>query len=179
MAIKVGMVSNILKIQRLILFIIILCIGLVGLNHICTDKELQKNLYYIRYEQKDSIDVFFFGNSHASQGYLPMELWNKYGYTAYSMSIPEMPLPLVYYCALDAVKMQHPELLVVDLSAALFYYNDFSYMHRLVDNFTLTTRMKTIKEFVPANKRLEYFYPLYLYHSSSDTDIMVNGALYK
>lgn len=148
------------------------CLGLIVLlmcvNHVLTDKGSKKTIYSLRYEDKDTIDVIFMGNSHANQAFLPMELWNDYGYTAYSMTMMSQTFPLVYYCAEDAIKMQHPEILIVDLFAATSFSNDFNNMHKTIDNLTFWTRMKAIREFVPEDKKTEYKYPLFLYHDRWD-----------
>lgn len=158
------MKGNKKDLHQLLLFVILFFIGLMIVNHILEDKGAKKTLYAIRYEKPDTIDVIFLGNSHANNAFLPMELWDDYGYTAYSMTMMSQTFPLVYYSAEDAIKLQHPELLVVDLFAATSYSNDFDYMHRTVDNLTFSTRMQAIWEFVPEDKRTEYLFPLYLYH---------------
>ena len=151
-------------IHRLLLFVILFFIGLLTVNHILTDKDAKKTLYGIRYEKSDTIDVIILGNSHANNAFLPMELWNDYGYTGYSMTMMAQTFPLVYYSAKDAIKLQHPELLVVDLFAATSYSNNFDNMHKTIDNLTFSTRIQAIQEFVHEEKRMEYLFPLYLYH---------------
>lgn len=161
-----GTLSN--KIIRLLVFLLGLAVLLLCINHILTEKTAKKTLYSLRYEPKNTIDVVFMGNSHANQAFLPMELWNDYGYTAYSMTMMSQTFPLVYYCAEDAIKLQQPDVLVVDLFAATSYSNDFDNMHKTVDNLTFSTRMKAIREFVPEEKKTEYRFPLYLYHDRWD-----------
>lgn len=158
------MKGNKKDIHHLLLFVSLFFIGLMIVNHILEDKAAKKSLYAIRYEKSDTIDVIFLGNSHANNAFLPMELWNDYGYTAYSMTMQSQNFPLVYYSAEDAIKLQHPELLVVDLFAATAYSNNFDNMHRTVDNLTFSTRIQAIQEFVSKDKRAEYLFPLYLYH---------------
>lgn len=153
---------------KLFVFVVLAALGLMAANHILMDKEAKKGIYAIRYEKKDTIDVVFFGNSHANNGFLPMELWDDYGYTAYSMTMMSQTFPLIYYCAEDAVRLQAPELMVVDIFAATSYSNDFDNMHKTVDCLTFPTRMKAIREFVPENKKTEYYFPLYLYHDRWD-----------
>lgn len=146
---------------RLLVFAAIFLVFLMEVNVILEDKVAKKNLYAIRYDERDTIDIILLGNSHANNAFLPMELWDGFGYTAYSMS---QTFPLVYYCAEDAIKLQHPDLLVVDLFAATSVSNDFDNMHKTVDNLTFPTRMQAIEEFVAKEKRTEYRFPLYLYH---------------
>lgn len=157
-----------LNFLKLFVFVALAAFGLMAVNHILTDKVGKKSIYAMRYEEKETIDVVFFGNSHANNGFLPMELWNDYGYTAYSMTMMSQTFPLVYYCAEDALRLQAPELLVVDLFAATSYRNDFDNVHKTVDSLTFPIRMKAIREFVPEDKKTEYYFPLYLYHDRWD-----------
>lgn len=149
---------------RIMLFLIIFLMLLWGVNHILMDKDSKKQMYALRYEPADTIDIIFLGNSHANNAFLPMELWESYGYTAYNFSMMAQTLPLVYYSAEDAIKMQHPKVLVVDLFAATSLDNNFPKVHRTVDNLTFKTRVKAIAEFIPKEKQMEYIFPLYLYH---------------
>ena len=50
-------------------------------NFVLVDKNAKKNMYALRYEEPDIIDVIFLGNSHANNAFLPMDLWENYGYT--------------------------------------------------------------------------------------------------
>lgn len=152
------------RMARLICFSIISLCLFCALNHILTYKDSKKTIYSLRYEKKDSMEVVFFGNSHANNAFLPMELWNEYGYTAYSMSMMAQSFPLVYYCAEDAIRLQHPKLLIVDLFASTSYSNDFDLMHKTIDNLTFRTRVKAIHEFVADGIKMEYYFPFFLYH---------------
>lgn len=127
-------------------------------SHILEYKVVKKNIYAIKYEENDTIDVMFFGNSHANQVFLPMELWKEYGYTSYSMTQMSQTFPRVYYCVEDAIKLQHPDLVVVDLFAATSYSNNFDNMHKTLDNLTFTTRMQAINEFVAEDKKQNTYF---------------------
>lgn len=161
-------IKRYISIVYLVGFLILTSILLNVCNFILEDKNAKKNVYALRYEESDTIDVIFLGNSHANNAFLPMDLWGDYGYTAYNFSQMSQTFPLVYYCAEDAIKMQHPQLLVVDLFAATSYGNDFDNMHLTVDNLCFATRMKAITEFVAEDKKTEYYLPLYLYHDRWD-----------
>lgn len=152
------------KLCRLSLWIGLFLSGLFCINGIFEDKSEKENMYSIKYEERGTIDVIFFGNSHANQAFLPMELWREHGYTSYNMAQVSQTFPLVYYCIEDAIKLQHPDLIVVDLFAATSYSNDFDNMHKTLDNLTFTTRMQAINEFVAEDKKTEYIFPLYVYH---------------
>lgn len=150
---------------KLILFLILMGILLFVTNFVLAQKEAKKNMYALRYEKADTIDIIFCGNSHANNAFYPMELWGQYGYTAYSYSQMSQTLPLVYYSIEDAISLQHPQLVVVDLFAITSYdIMDSDLMHLTIDNLTLPTRLRAIKEYLPRDKWAEYAIPLYLYH---------------
>ena len=60
-------------------------------NFVLVDKNAKKNMYALRYEEPDIIDVIFLGNSHANNAFLPMDLWENYGYTAYISDVIVLP----------------------------------------------------------------------------------------
>lgn len=122
-------------------------------------------MYGIRYEKRNSIDVMFFGNSHANNAFLATELYEHHGITAYNMSNMSQTLPLVYYTIEDAFRFQKPKVVVVDLFAATSFDNDFPLMHATMDNLTLKTRVQAIREFAPKEKQMEYLFPFYLWHN--------------
>lgn len=152
------------KVIRLVLFCLLFFILLFGTCHVLEDKYSKKQMYALRYEPKDTIDIVFLGNSHVNNGIAPVELWNKYGYTTYNFSMMSQTFPLVYYNAVDAIKLQHPDILIVDLFAATSFSNNFPNMHKTIDNLTFKTRMTAIQEVVPDELKTEYTYPLYIYH---------------
>lgn len=154
--------------KRFIFFIILGIIGLEVCFFVLTDKGAKKNMYALRYEPRNTVDIIFGGNSHANDAFLPMELWDEYGYTGYSYSQMSQTFPLVYYSMEDAIRLQHPNLVVVDLFAALSFENDFPNVHLTIDNLSFPTRLKAIYEFVPKSQRLEYLLPFYLYHDRWD-----------
>lgn len=153
-----------LKAIRLIAFLLFFLLIFCVVNHILEDKNAKKSLYAVRYEKKNTIDVMFFGNSHANNAFLATELYNSFGYTAYNMSMMSQTYPLVYYTMMDAFKYQRPKVAVVDLYAATSYSNDFDNVHKTIDCLTFSTKIHAINEFLPEEKKFEYVFPFYLYH---------------
>ena len=149
--------------ERIMVFALGFLVLFSGVNHVLVDKTAKKTMYGIRYEKK-SMDVMFFGNSHASNAFLATELYEKHGITAYNMGMMSQTFPLVYYTIEDAFRFQKPKVVVVDLFAATSFGNDFGLMHVTVDNLTFKTRLQAIREFIPKEKQMEYYFPFYLWH---------------
>lgn len=66
--------NSYIRIIKWILFCIILICEIFLISNIVSDKVAKKNIYSLRYESKDTIDVIFLGNSHANNAFIPMEL---------------------------------------------------------------------------------------------------------
>lgn len=148
---------------RLIIFILIGVLGTLYINHILLDKAA-RGLKSLRFEERNSFNVIFYGNSHAYNGFIATDLYDDYGIKSYNMSMESQSLPLVYYTIKDSLKYQKPQVAVVDLFAATSVSNDFDLMHYTVDSLSFSTRIQAVKEFVPKEKRLEYAFPLIAYH---------------
>ncbi len=151
--------------KRIVIFTIGFSLLLLCVNHVLVNKTAKKTMYGIRYEKKNSVDVMFFGNSHANNAFLATELYGEHGITAYNMGMMSQTFPLVYYTIEDAFRFQKPKVVVVDLFAATSFDNNFGLMHVTLDNLTPKTRFRAIREFVPKEKQMEYYIPFYLWHN--------------
>ena len=66
------------------------------------------------YEQKKPVDVLFMGTSHAYGGYQPMELYEKYGISAFNLATAGERFAVNYYSLLDAFEYHVPRVCVID-----------------------------------------------------------------
>lgn len=75
------------------------------------------------YEMKEeSVDVLFFGSSHAASFFIPQELYNDYGYTSYNLGCEQQNLVVSYFWLKEALRSQNPKTVVLDCYM-LFTYN--------------------------------------------------------
>ncbi len=72
--------------------------------------------------ERNSVDVLFFGSSHAVNGFNPQELYNQYGITSYNLGCEQQNLVLSYYWLKEALRYQTPKVVVLD-GYILFPYN--------------------------------------------------------
>lgn len=105
-----------------IIFVILLIFIIVVINQILVPKYTIKNskwptttTYNQFYEmESDSIDVLFLGASVVVNAYNPQELYNKYGIRSYNLGSEQQSLFLSYYWLEEALRFQHPKVVVVD-----------------------------------------------------------------
>lgn len=70
---------------------------------------------------KDSVDVLFFGSSHAASGFNPQELYDRYGITSYNLGCEQQNLLVSYYWLKEALDYQKPKVVVVDTYMLQWY----------------------------------------------------------
>lgn len=69
------------------------------------------------YENDNTVDTVFLGNSELYRSVSPMELYIKYGYAAYDIGIHSARMGDLYYILDDFLQHQSPQLLVLDVDS--------------------------------------------------------------
>lgn len=72
------------------------------------------------YEEDDPIDVLILGPSTSLYGISPMELYERYGYSAYNLSSSAQCIQISYYLLKEALKYQRPQVVIYEVSP-LYY----------------------------------------------------------
>lgn len=162
---------KIIKRTFAILFFVVVLIGLIYyINQVLLIKRTDgvtpmQNLYA---QEDNSIDVLLLGSSHTGMNLDTETLWKNYGISSYALWGSMQPFWNSYYFLIEALKTQHPKVIVLDTYAATF---DFEYSDdaRQVTN---TAGMKlslnkwnAIKESAPKNRWFDLITGLPLYHS--------------
>lgn len=122
-------------------------------------------------EKETNKDILFVGTSHVMDAVVPMELWERYGYTSYVLCAEyndmERNIPMLRL----ALQYTQPELVVLDIDnywekspeeETLIGYHEFA------DVFPLTwVKYRTTCELYKENKsaRREILFPFLLYHN--------------
>lgn len=70
-------------------------------------------------EESNSIDVMFFGNSHAHCTIDHGILWDEYGIAGYTLSAGSQEIDSTCYFVKEALRTQHPAVIVVEVMGAL------------------------------------------------------------
>ncbi len=86
------------------------------------------NLYR---QPKDSVDVLAVGTSLAYAGINTNVLWEEYGIATYDLCSAEQPFWVSYYTIKEALKTQHPRVILLDAKPAI-YTRDYSKRGRTI-----------------------------------------------
>ena len=129
--------KRIKNIISFVCFTVILVLLISGMNFVLRNKN-EANIVYPYYnERKDSLDAVFIGSSHIMCGVFPMDLWNDYGIASYDYASSALVLPQSYYQVIEALKTQNPEVVVIDVSGAVYENTKVGtkeYVHVQLDN---------------------------------------------
>ena len=84
------------------------------------------------YQQpKDSIDVLVIGTSMGYAGINTNVLWEEFGIASYILCSAEQPFWISYYTLQEALKTQHPKVILLDAKPAM-YNLDYSKRGRTI-----------------------------------------------
>lgn len=124
----------------------------------------------IFFEEKDQVDVLFFGSSHMLNAAHPMELWETYGITSYSFAGHGSRLPTTYWIMRNALDYAKPKVVVIDcyyLSADVKTDEQSEFVHLSLDAFPVTTtKVQTVFDlFEDQTQRAAYLFPFSTYHN--------------
>lgn len=156
------------KIVKAICFAIIFIMLFVTANNVLIYKD---NAYKVKsfYElPKNSCDVIFIGSSTMLTAVQPMEIWNKYGITSYNLAQHGQSFPITYYMLQEAIRYQHPKVVVIDVHTIYRNDKDFSieYAHLTLDNVPLSiNKIMAVNDVIQDDKRLEFILPITKYHT--------------
>lgn len=123
------MKKNLLYLLKGLLLSLLILSLLLGINQIESPKYFYDNTWptsatYAGFYQlpKNSVDVLFFGSSHAAAGFIPQELYNNYGITSYNLGCEQQNLLVSYYWLKEALHTQSPKVVILD-TYMLYTYN--------------------------------------------------------
>ncbi len=118
---------------RLVCFAVLAVLLLSYANFVLTPKHdygicPMMNLYA---QPKDSIDVLSVGTSLVYAGINTNVLWEEYGIASYNLCSAEQPFWVSYYTIQEALKTQHPKVILLDAKPAI-YTRDYSKRGRTI-----------------------------------------------
>lgn len=117
------------ELPALLLAIAVLVGALCYFTSILTPKRLDYGATWDSFlcEEKDSIDVMFFGSSIVYCDVVPAVYWDTSGLTAYVNAGPEQTLPITAEYIRQSLKTQSPKAIFVECSGLCFHqYEDFT-----------------------------------------------------
>lgn len=120
---------------KIIILLIVLGGIFIWVNGILVGKSGMYRIVSFYEETEDSLDAVFIGSSHLYYSIYPFQLWEDYGIKSSVIGGDGVGIPLEYYCVKEAIREQHPDVIVVDLYKAFSdqKLENISYMHNLVN----------------------------------------------
>lgn len=163
-------------ISRIIAVLLTLALALSGLWYINrvlimkrTDGILTMQSLYA--QPKNSIDVLLVGNSHSGINIDTATLYDEYGIAAYNLWGGVQPLWNSYYNILEALKTQHPKLIVLEVMAATSDY-EYSEEQTQIKNTAgmrlSANKLNAVAASAPEDRRLNLLLGFPLYHGRFD-----------
>ena len=98
------------------------------------------NARLITKEEKNSIDILFYGNSDLSSGIVPMQIFKEQGYTSFLRWGNRQAINTVYKNVKEDFKTQKPKLVVLEADC-LYYPNKKLSDHEYYESYVLTPFM--------------------------------------
>lgn len=100
---------------KIIILLIVLGGIFIWVNGILVGKSGMYRIVSFYEETEDSLDAVFIGSSHLYYSIYPFQLWEDYGIKSSVIGGDGVGIPLEYYCVKEAIREQHPDVIVVDL----------------------------------------------------------------
>ena len=129
------------EIAKLILFPLILCGSILGLNFGLFQKvsdDLNSYSHFYK-EQENSLDVVLMGNSTIREGYIPTQMWKEYGITSRGFSSSPTHPEVIYLAIDEVIRVQHPDIVFIDLTG-------LTYQKRIDADFFVAQYYKALPE---------------------------------
>ena len=137
-------------------------------------------------QPKDSIDVLFVGASSFRNGISPLRIWEKYGFTSYTRASAVQAPVVTYYYIVEALKYQHPKVVVIDGVALSKYYDmdeNEGFVRIATDPMRLSAeKIQLISEIVSSSEiqtLSSYLFPLLRYHTRWKEIVQNDFEFYK
>lgn len=163
------------RIWKFLILIIILCLCVGILQKyfyvFFSDVKVRMDGFYL--EDEDTLDVVFIGSSELYNDFSPGIAYGEYGFTSYALGTPEGSAALWEWQLEEVLRHQSPQLIVVEINAALFdnaeaLYKDAVLRHFL-DNIPLSrNKINAIKALPLQDNAISYYVPFIKYHGSAD-----------
>lgn len=138
-----------------------------------TETLLNKDPYGITpmrdyYKQKDKVDVLLLGSSRMGMNIDGEVLWNEYGIYSYNLWGSAQPFWNTYYFLEEAIRVNKPKVAVLDVTAAVYRFEDYHDEYRQITNTlgirNLNTRFRATLASCPMESLTDYMFKLPMFH---------------
>ena len=161
------LLRRILKAGSLLLAVVLLLAALQEfvLCRLDDNRERIKGFYL---EDSDSVDVVFIGASEVYAGFSAAYAYGAYGFTSYPVATRSNTVMNYLTCVKEAVRTQHPKLIVIEINGALYsddFLDDDVNLRCYADHIPLNENKMELVDRCDPGHRLEYVLPLIKYHT--------------
>lgn len=117
-------------------------------------------------EPENTVDVMVFGSSLAYCNVNPAVIYEETGITSYVLAGSEQTMPVTYRYLKQALKTQHPKVVLIECTGLLFSaHNRFTKVNIVSMPLSVDKLELTFQEAEP-QERLGILFPLEMYHST-------------
>ena len=128
------------------------------------------------YDQpENSIDVLYLGASSLYMGIIPLDIWEKHGFTGFVRATAIQAPVVSYYYLVETLKYQSPNVVVIETNSIFNKYQvdeEESSLRRSIDPMRFSNeKLQLIVEVTSKSERqtiASYIFPLLRYHSRWD-----------
>lgn len=127
-------------------------------------------------EPKNSIDIALIGSSDLYSGFVPVELWDNYGYTSTVISTPKQTVQRSYTFLEELLKVQNPKLVVIETD--MFYQGvpleeksqiEIDKPKHLSSIVSKTKKIIKLVSTFPIGENLENHFTVFMFHDTWKT----------
>ena len=112
------------RILGIVLLLVILCSIFQKYMDLTRTGESSRLYDFYHYVDNDTIDVLCIGSSHVGRGINPVQMWDDYGISAYSMWGGAQSVWFSYYYLEEALKTQTPQIVIFDIFTVTLALDD-------------------------------------------------------
>lgn len=158
----------------LIIFILVFAILLQKVSYILQRKSFKKpwdmtnKIGGFYNEQENSLDIMFFGSSHAYCSFIPEIIEEKTGQKSYILASQQQPISATYYYIKEALKTQSPNIIIVEVFQGVFdeYTIDEGVIHSFTDEIPFSlNKIAMVFSSVPKGEKMAALFNIIKYHS--------------
>mgnify|MGYP003295589952 CR=1 FL=1 len=117
--------------------------------------------------EPDTVDVVFIGNSHQFCSISPEILYEKYGVNSFMLATSAQTVPMSYYAAMEAIELQHPKVIVFEVSYCANNFRTVSdeMTHCFFDGMPACEARKAgLEDLVEKDERIHYYLNFAILH---------------
>lgn len=120
-------------------------------------------------EEKNSLDVIFFGSSHSYSTFSPKVIYEETGLKSYNFATQQQPLWITYHYMKESLKYQKPKYMVIEI---LMTTTEEDYMGEAINRDAIDKMRPSLNKIdvidasvEKRSDRLSYYFNIIKYHS--------------